>query len=865
MAIIPTTSGGLGATAPIVGPDDVADESQVIPEAGAQEPLFSFGDQELYDQKVEELGIDGVARDVVGFAKMQLPSFNFTYEELRNGSADILDIVNVASDLPTLTRALSDEAILALFTDVEDYGKYDPPVALKNPDGTPQLDETGQPLYESADYNVAAFAGGGKRAAAPAFFTALGGWQGARIGAATYAARTPKTGITALDVGGKFTAMGVGAVVGSGVLQPVSNVINEWLFEEPDPITITSLKAAENAGETLAYGLSFLSSPWLGTKLAAKPLGEVFDAAKVLQNFKTIASSKFSPETLVKVYGDEIVEKSLKAADLQKGKGRLRRALTPNQAKGPTAARITDTLFRGGKDALDTARKNPVSFLGIEAIAAGGAGLAAFQAEKMAPGSEGILVIKPLLAVTKGTVRAAKDLLNPDLDVAEQTKVFTSKKVSTEGGKRLTAEIRGSEEYANSADPESELENALTILDDYVEMEGRQRLASSILEEAGSPLAPVLRRIEGQLSTRTQELSVATEQGREQFTADAKEAIMKLRGTSTPESLQEAAAIEQRLLEQEIIDKLEVANTKFINAAETVFKNPEVAPQDADLGPRFYDLQMRIVAGLKAKRDQLYKKIGNFDVKSFKTAGDEGVSVRQPNSLTIFDVPVSEGGLKFDSKGAQAEFNTALGRYKDDFKDFDEYFNPPVDADGKLPDGYETPDYPVQFSRLREMLSGLKSTRAARLQLDSTDAVATHITSLLKAIDQDMIGMDATDVFLTPSGELLDGSQAKIVEAYMTAKAYTFAMHNITSRTFVSQSSKVAANRGMVLDPLDALKAVKDGDDIPLSRIHQMQAAADFLRLQTEDVQTISYVNRSTGAKFKDVPFDSEQTSLELL
>ena len=132
MAIIPTTSGGLGATAPIVGPDDVADESQVIPEAGAQEPLFSFGDQELYDQKVEELGIDGVARDVVGFAKMQLPSFNFTYEELRDGSADILDIVNVASDLPTSTRALSDEAILALFTDVEDYGKYDPPVALKN-------------------------------------------------------------------------------------------------------------------------------------------------------------------------------------------------------------------------------------------------------------------------------------------------------------------------------------------------------------------------------------------------------------------------------------------------------------------------------------------------------------------------------------------------------------------------------------------------------------------------------------------------------------------------------------------------------------------------------------------------------------
>jgi len=59
-----------------------------------------------------------------------------------------------------------------------------------------------------------------------------------------------------LDVGGKLVAAGIGAVVGSGVLQPVADYVNEWLFDEPDPIVIPSLQAAYNAGETTAYGLT---------------------------------------------------------------------------------------------------------------------------------------------------------------------------------------------------------------------------------------------------------------------------------------------------------------------------------------------------------------------------------------------------------------------------------------------------------------------------------------------------------------------------------------------------------------------------------------------------------------------------------
>ena len=836
-------------------------------------PLFSFGDKELFAQKLEEKGIEGVTRDVVGIVKQQLPHFNFTYEDLKDGSADVLDLIQPAGDLPTLSRSMSDEAILAMFTDLEDYGKYDPPVQSQNADGTPAVDEAGQPIYEEKNYNLSAFAGGGLRnTAVDAGFMALGGWQGARLGAAAYMSRVPRTGLPGpgkvLDVGGKLVAAGIGAVVGSGVLQPVADYVNEWLFDEPDPIVIPSLQAAYNAGETTAYGLTFLASPWVGTRLAAKPLGEAFNAAKTLENFATIASSKFKPDTLVKLYGKDITERALTAAATQASKGPIRKALTPNIAKGPTAARITDTIMRGGKEALEAGARNPKTFLGVESLVIGGMGVAAYNAEKLAPGSEGVrfgmellsapaslLMVKPVLAVTQGTTNVVKSLIKGD--VSARGKGLLSEGLNQEAGKRITNEIRNSPEYLDAENPDAELDALIETLLNAPKGDDAP-LPTTVANEAGSALAPVMARTEAQLATREKDLAVATEKGREQFVADSKEAILKLRQTQTPEGLQLAAAIEQRIVEQEAIDLIEGANTKLIAASERVFGNDETIPQDAALGKRFYDLQLKLVASLKTKRDKLYRAVPDFEVRQFSTA--DGTKVRQPNSLTIFEVPVSEGGLKFSSDGSQTEFNTLLGGYKDDFAAMDAYYNPKTDGDGNpIP-----ADFPVQFSRLREMQAHFKSLKSARERVNPMDSMATHINSLIKAIDQDMTGMDADGVFLNEAGELLTTNQAEIVEAYTKAKAFTYGMHNVISRTFVSETSKVNAQRGMVLDPLDAVNAVRKGDDIPLARINQMQAAVDFLRKEAGDISTISYTDKSSGQRYNDVKFDAEQTGSEL-
>jgi hypothetical protein len=97
--------------APAMAPEAVEDYAVVpLPDEDVMSeklpPLFSFGDKTLFRQKIEEKGIEGVTRDVVGIVKQLLPHFNFTYEDLKDGSADVLDLINPAGDLPTLSRAM---------------------------------------------------------------------------------------------------------------------------------------------------------------------------------------------------------------------------------------------------------------------------------------------------------------------------------------------------------------------------------------------------------------------------------------------------------------------------------------------------------------------------------------------------------------------------------------------------------------------------------------------------------------------------------------------------------------------------------------------------------------------------------------
>ena len=966
-------------------------------------PLFSFGDQALFNEQLELRGLEGVTRDIVEFASNKLPDQDITYEGLRDGSANILDYLNPEMfGRPTDERAMSNEGILAMLTDLEDFGKYDPAVAQLNPDGTPMLDpDTGEPMYEEKRYNLSAFASGFERNAVNGGATLLGGWIGARSAtqAYSYMSRVPRTGIPQLrplEVGAKTAAAVVGAIVGSGIANEGAEYVNQWMFEEPDPVVLPSMQSAYNAGETSAYGISFLATPWIGTRLVGAPLAANFNASKILGDLKTIASGKFSPEALQRMFSRELLDKAADLATKQASKGRVKGILTPNLTKGPTAARITDSLVQGSAKALENGLKNPAGFLGFESSLVLGMAGGAYLAEEVFPGNTAarlvgeIVSVPPSLLAVKaitygyGKLKTATTLLKEGM---KDGSLLVKDALGREGSTRLFEDLIESPEYKALENPQEELN---LLIDTLINSQGNPDFRgprdpakiglspSEILRDVDSPLASAVERQEAQVATRVSDLAVATDQGKDRYIANAKQAIMKLRETNNPEAIQIASAIEQKVVEQEIIDTLASANQKLVDASSTVFGNTEVIPQDANLSVPFYELQLKIVAALKQKRDKMWAKVPDFDVTTF--VDDAGNELEQPNLVTVLETPSMNGGLKFTSEGGKAKFNSILGEYKKDIDAIVAYFNPEAAAEAAMPAfkslqtklekalekvQKETPqfkdevsdkfnsfleaaivkedspattfrelspagrmdiiqklraeadsalvpigggvrireggkelataynaqatllgaqdnaateiagaaaaatkaaeeaEYPVTYSRLREMLSNFKSVRADRLRANPMDDMSSSLGVLIKTLSQDMTGLSANQIF-KEAGENLDNQQVQIIKDYMAANAYTAGMHNVISRTFVSEASKVTAARGMALDPSQSVKAAKVGDDIPLMRIQQMQRAADFLNKNTSDITSISYVNPSTRVGAKDVDYNAEQTGLEL-
>ena len=991
---------------------DVAVKPELMPSAEQEgdvmsenlPPLFSFGDQALFNEQLELRGLEGVTRDIVEFASEKLPNQDITYEGLRDGSAGILDYLNPEMfGRPTDERAMSNEGILAMLTDLEDFGKYDPAVAQLNPDGTPMLDpDTGEPMYEEKRYNLSAFASGFERNAVNGGATLLGGWMGARSATQAYAymAASPTTGIRQVDVAGKTGAAILGAVVGSGIFNEGAEYINQQLFEEPDPVVLPSLQSSYNAGETSAYGISFLATPWVGTRLVGAPLAANFNATKILGDLKTIASGKFSPEALQRMFSRELLDKAADLAKQQASKGKVKGILTPNLTKGPTAARITDSLVQGSAKALENGLKNPAGFLGFESSLVLGMAGGAYLAEEVFPGNPAVRLVGEIVSVPPsllavkaitygyGKLKTATTLLKEGM---EDGSLLVKDALGVEGSTRLFEDLIDSPEYKALENPQQELNLLINTL---INSQGNPNFrgprdpakigmtSSEILRGVDSPLASAVERQEAQVATRVSDLAVATDQGKDRYIANAKQAIMKLRETSNPEAIQIAAAIEQKVVEQEIIDTLASANQKLVDASSTVFGNTEVIPQDANLSVPFYELQLKIVAALKQKRDKMWAKVSDFDITTF--VDDAGNELEQPNLVTVFETPTMNGGLKFTSEGGQDTFERILGSYKKDIDAIVAYFNPEAAVEAAMPDfkslktklakaleniemgddekvpdlvsslvetalvreggsaktfnelpaiervniiqrlrdeaeeavqktevwgdgprpdfkiplggaklakafnaqatlfdaqhtaviemegaaaaatkAAEEIEYPVTYSRLREMLSNFKSVRADRLRANPMDNMASSLGVLIKTLSQDMTGLSANQIF-KDAGENLDNQQVQIIKDYMAANAYTAGMHNVISRTFVSEASKVTAARGMALDPSQSVKAAKVGDDIPLMRIQQMQRAADFLNKNTSDITSLTYRNPSTGVYSEGVDFNAEQTGLEL-
>ena len=790
------------------------------------EPLVNISKEE-FNSLMKDKGLDGTAEYVVERAKQNVnPNApNFSFETLRDGTSPLIDFMSGDSNLDLEKRKLNSEQIITLFSNVEDYGKYDTSLTLSEREGA----------------ETKAFYSGVGRAAPEAAAGSYGFIKGARL-AAPIANLIPPLG--PFGIAAKGGVYLLGGLAGSIASAFVADTAEKVVIGDEDPV-LPSLESSKRMGEGLTYGVSMLATPWLAAPKAVNK--SATGAIEFLDNFKQISTGKLAAKA------DEAIEITAKNAGLstryfEKAKAAYDKAAQQgpmfgerviqglnlgftrfnpkgymiDPTKGPLSTRVIGAAEKGIDKSFELAKQKSKRFLALETAAGVGGAGGSYLAQEYRPYSEGYrflgetifsgavpfipsLIIDKAPDVAKATIRAIKGWYG-----TKKNETVAGSRLEKEGAKRLYLALQRSEEYSGEAQIES-LIDALMHETNFVgpKKPGQRLVVADLAESLKLPLSTTLRSISNELEKTSQELSSATSKGRENLMAGSKNALMALVADGSPEALAVAGRLEQKLFEQNIMDNLDESVGTLYNAAERVLKrDPDANVSDrVDLSEKLYEvLSQQIKIGKKRESD-LWNDVRDFEITDFRSIN--GRKLRLPNSLRIFSIGQKEGGLKFASAGGEAQFKKALGDFREDVELMAEYF-----AEGSKGSS------PVTVGRLWDMRSYLADESVVQRRAGNK-ALSNKLNKYSNAVLQDLIG----------------SKQDPNVE-YNTARAYTIARNKVFSQSFLQEAQDISKQRGLVLDPAELLdKAFRGG---PLStatnrRINEIFAAESFLLERAAD------------------------------
>ena len=784
-----------------------------------------------FENLMETQGLTKTVEGVLSIANDELETGGvpLTLESLTTGTHPILNNLDRYRDLDPEDRGLAEEEILTLFTNVEDFGKFDP--------------------EDDSSSGVEAFFSGAGRML-PEAVGAGAGFKGGLAAAAPIANLIPPVGLPGLLL--KGVVLGVGGIGGSIAGAIAASEAEDAIIGEADPV-IPSLEGKYRGGESTVIGVSMLTSPW---KFFSSTPKATTGALEFLDNFKKVSSGKFASiadeafELTAKNAG--LSEKAFKAANAARGTatrgpmfgGSLGANLgftrfnpagyLVDPRKGPVGARIVGGIESGIDKSMKFARDNPGKFLSLEGVAAGGIGLGASVAQDIDPYDETTRFYSELIgsAVVPLPAQFAIDLAPDAVSYLKRWYGNTKNKegllkgkMSEEAVNRIMLGIQRSEEYADTLNEQGELvvsadEKFAKFIDGLIEAsedaDGNPLPLTSadLAELSGLPFSPTLRTIQDELAKSNKDLKVATGRGREELQAGAVNAIRTLASTGDTRALGIAARIQQGLFEQNITDQIEDSVTKLTTAGQRVVgRKLTEASRRGELSVKLYDVLKNNIDLSKARERRLWNEVGSYPITQFISRN--GKEITQPNVLQILDRPALRNGLKFSSEGANKELRTAIGPYMEDIDALRDYFQK---REGRNP---ATAD---RFFKIR---SGLLN-RASTLRKNGDLENAGYLDRLANEVLRDLTGQ-------------VDDASA----AYNTARAYTFARNNVFTRTFLNRLQVIDKNRGVVMDPMTLLdEAFRGGNLATARRFDQIRAAGRFLvdeaKFSEEQVQLMN-------------------------
>ena len=618
--------------------------SEDQPKATLNSPLstgiiYQFTEDTL-DEALGTYGLGNTAAALANRAGASVkPELSFNIESLRSAEAPILDLMPLTKDMTKEQRLAyfnNDEAILSLFSNVDDFGMYDPSRST-----APGL----AALAQSYAQNVLEGTFMGEGAAL------------ALTGAKKIADKMPARSVP--QIMAKLGLYGVTGLFGAKVGQEVGEAVTEYAAGKPNPI-VPSLNAYKNWGETTGLGMN-PSSLTMSFRYTADP--NFLGASRFIDNYQRV--SKGGSPTAQRMMELAQSSSGLKpsvfkqALDARQGGKYFGGRLGFDPSKGPVGMRVMSAAEGAISSSKEKAFAAPFATPVLEALSAAGAGVGAFAAESVAPDSEGGRFAAEFIgAALPGpaaelTMRSGKTAIKKLRDLARRWYTNRAETLSDapkkEGIGRLVDAIERSNQYTG----EEQLNQFLDILLNAPEDVGSVSLAAST---ADSSLTPVLRMIDADLSRVSDELSVATEKGREQFLTKAKQTILDLRDKDgSPEAINFAAALEQGLFEESLTNNMNDRLEKFFLALERVSGGDPQELEKYNISGQVYDRLDNFLEQVKERETAFWSEVGPYEIQGFS---EENL----PTTMTVFDRDQQQGGLKFKSETDKAGFFASLPR-----------------------------------------------------------------------------------------------------------------------------------------------------------------------------------------------------------
>jgi hypothetical protein len=786
------------------------------------EALINFGKGE-FEKLIKERGLKDTVVGVLGVANDEIDTAGepLTLEALKSGTHPLLDVLSKYKNLEPEQRQLEEEEILTLFTNVKDFGKYDP---------------------EGGSFTSTKSFGSSAARMIPETIGAATGWKAGLAAAAPIAAWIPPLGPAGILARG--AVLGIGALGGSIAGAIAASEAEDAIIGEKAPV-VPSLEPSSRAGETFTMGLSLLASPWkFFSSLPKASTG----ALEFLSNYRNVSGGKFANiaddafEVTAKNAG--LSKKSFKAAQAAResatrgpmfggplgadiGFTRFNPAgFLVDPRKGPAAARVMGGIEGGISKSMEWAVNNAPKYLFMESVMAAGAGSGAAVMQMAFPyddrarlGGElvGSLLV-PLPAQVlfdvdyRGLINKAKAWYSDPENIAKSNMDKTAVK-------RIMAAIEKSEEYVDILKEDGKLDVSAdeqfgvfieSLIQNSRAADGTitPLTTADLAETSGLPFSRTVRTIQEELSRTNKDLAAATGRGREELQAGAKNTISTLAAMGDPLSLKAAANIQRRLFQQNIIDNIDEATVNLMGAAQKVLGREawETGSKKIDLSEKLYDVLKDQIEKSKKRENEIYEALGDFPLTQFFSS--EGQPLPRPNVLRLLDKPVKRGGLNFTSSGSTKKLNRAIGDYTDDLEDFKKYFDD-LEMGVPVEDQIENP---VTTTTLRDMRSDFLEKISA-FQQQGRLKEKNWLNRLQSALFQD-----------------LTGQNDDLSAAYLTATAFAKARNDVFSRTFLNKLQATNRERGLVMDPKELLDELfKGGNLATRNRIDAIQAAGDFL------------------------------------